>query len=384
MPTASMNKARFLSVGVVFLCGAAFAQELTPRAYWPTPVGTDVLILAYQRNSGDVLVDLSLPISGVDSDIEYLQAAYQRSFDMLGRSASLQVSQAYADGTTRGTLGEEFLQRSTSGLGDTRVRLAVNLKGAPAMNPEQFASLRQDPEMIVGASVIVQVPTGAYDADKLINLGANRWSIKPALGVIVPLHRTWLFEAEIGVWIFGDNDNFLGQTREQDEIFSAELHLIQPQLAGWQRHMHLVSERTCWSPGDRVDRVLAEFPLPGASTGRPTFLLYLRLPAGELEPTVGAKTGATVRGFFIQTRGVFAGLAGVVGGTIKVRGTSQGRGATRRIEFELTCEEGSRLVGEAFARRDDYHIAHFETHRRPVDVDALVSGRPKPATSEGP
>jgi len=165
---------------------------------------------------------------------------------------------------------------------------------------------------------------------------------------------------------------------------SAELHLIQPQLAGWQRHMRLVSEETCWSPGDRVDRLLAEFPLPGASTGRPTFLLYLRLPAGEPEPNVGAKTGDTVRGFFIQTRGVFAGLAEIVGGKIKVQGAAQGKGATRRIEFELVCEEGSRLTGQALARRNDYHIEHFETHRRPVDVDALVSRRATTTTSEGP
>jgi len=165
---------------------------------------------------------------------------------------------------------------------------------------------------------------------------------------------------------------------------SAELHLIQPRLAGWQRHMRLVSEQTFWSPGDRVDHVLAEFPLPGAATGRPTFLLYLRLPAGEAEPTVAAKTGATVRGFFIQTRGVFAGLAGVVDGKVRVRGTARGRDATRRIEFELVCEEGSRLVGQMLARRDDYHLEHFETHRRPVDVDALASAQPKPTTSKGP
>ena len=165
---------------------------------------------------------------------------------------------------------------------------------------------------------------------------------------------------------------------------SSKLHLIQPQLAGWQRHMRLVSEQVYWAPGDRFDRVLAEFPLPGAATGRATFLLYLRMPAGESEPSVGAETGVTARGFFIQTRGVFAGLASVVGGHVQVRGTARGRGATRRIAFELVCEEGSRLDGQILARRDDYHIEQFETHRRPIDVEALVSSPPKPTTSDGP
>jgi len=225
-------KRRLSVLGLVFLCGGALAQELTPRANWPTPVGTDVLILGYQQTTGDVVVDASLPISGVNSDIDYFQIAYQRALDLLGRSASLQISQAFADGRTEGVLGETSLQRITTGLTDTRFRLAVNLKGAPAMDPAQFAALRQNPKTIVGASVIVQVPTGAYDSDKVINLGTNRWSVKPAVGVIVPLRQSWLFEAEIGVWFFGDNNDFLGQTRKQDEIVSAELHLVKETRSG--------------------------------------------------------------------------------------------------------------------------------------------------------
>ena len=39
--------------------GGVSAQELAPRAYWPAPVGTNVAILAYQRNSGDIVIDPS-------------------------------------------------------------------------------------------------------------------------------------------------------------------------------------------------------------------------------------------------------------------------------------------------------------------------------------
>ncbi|MGB5690749.1 MAG: transporter [Woeseiaceae bacterium] len=58
------------------------------------------------------------------------------------------------------------------------------------------------------------------------DLGTNRWALKPAVGMIVPLHPTWLFEIEVGAWLFGDNDDFLGETREQDPIVSTEIHLI--------------------------------------------------------------------------------------------------------------------------------------------------------------
>ena len=206
--------------------GAAFAQELTPRAYWPTPNGVDVLVVSYQRTTGDIVTDPSLPVTGVDSEIDYLQLSYQRTFSLAGRTAALQLSVPYSQGTTQGVVEGEFLRRDTSGFGDTRLRLAYNLKGAPSMDAAAFQALRDEPQTIVGASVVIQAPTGDYDADRVINIGTNRWSVKPAIGVIWPLRPTWLFEFEVGAWFFGDNDNFLGDKRKQDPILSTELHLV--------------------------------------------------------------------------------------------------------------------------------------------------------------
>jgi hypothetical protein len=206
--------------------GIAVAQELTPRAYWPMPIGTNVLVLGYQRNTGDIVIDPSLPITGVESELDYFQVTYQRSFSIFGRSGSAQLSLPFADGLTEGTVEGEFLQRKTTGITDARLRMAVNLLGAPAMDAEGFRALRADPKTIIGASLLVQVPTGEYNSDKLLNLGTNRWSAKPAIGMIVPLRPTWLLEIELGAWFYGDNDNFLGEIREQDPIISTEIHLV--------------------------------------------------------------------------------------------------------------------------------------------------------------
>ena len=197
-----------------------------PRAYWPAPVGTNIVVLAYQRNSGDVVIDPSLPITGVESEIDYLQVGYQRVFSLFGRTAAVQLSLPYADGSTEGVVEGQFRQRKTSGLTDTRLRVTVNLRGAPSMNVADFQALRKNPKTIIGASMLLQAPTGAYDSDRLINLGTNRWAVKPAVGMIVPLRPTWLFEIEVGAWFFDDNDDFLGETREQDSIVSTEMHLI--------------------------------------------------------------------------------------------------------------------------------------------------------------
>lgn len=210
----------------LLIAGNVSAQELTPRAYWPAPVGTNVVAAAYQRNSGDIVIDPSLPITGVESEIDYLQVGYQRFFSLFGRTTTVQFNLPWADGTTAGIVDGEFRQRNTTGLTDARLRMAINLKGAPAMDVAEFQALRKDPTTIIGASILVQAPTGEYDSDRLINLGTNRWAVKPALGMIVPLHPTWLFEIEVGAWLFGDNDDFLGETREQDPIISTEAHLI--------------------------------------------------------------------------------------------------------------------------------------------------------------
>ena len=94
------------------------------------------------------------------------------------------------------------------------------------MTPPEFQELRRSPHPILGASLKVQAPTGHYEADKLINVGTNRWSAKAELGYILPVKPKWLLEFEFGTWFFGDNDEFLGVTREQEPIFSFQFHLV--------------------------------------------------------------------------------------------------------------------------------------------------------------
>jgi len=206
--------------------GTAAAQELVPRAYWPAPQGTNVLSLAYQYSSGDVVTDPSLPLVGVESAIHIGQLGYQRTLGLFGRTTNAQLSVPYSSAHTEGFYLGLPARRDVSGLGDARLRVSINLRGAPAMTPQQFRVLAENPTTLVGISLLVQAPTGQYDESRLINLGTNRWSVKPALGVIHPFSRDWMLEFEIGGWFFGDNDDFLGQTRQQDPILSTELHLV--------------------------------------------------------------------------------------------------------------------------------------------------------------
>ena len=59
----------FLAAILSLASGVSLAQELTPRAYWPAPKGTQVLTMAVLHHSGDTVPDPSLPLTGVDSRI---------------------------------------------------------------------------------------------------------------------------------------------------------------------------------------------------------------------------------------------------------------------------------------------------------------------------
>jgi hypothetical protein len=106
------------------------------------------------------------------------------------------------------------------------VTLNVNLRGAPSLTREDFLALRADPHLIVGASLKVLFPTGSYDSDSLINVGANRWAVRTQLGTIIPLRPKWLLELTAGVWFFGDNDSFITGKKEQKPIYSMQTNLI--------------------------------------------------------------------------------------------------------------------------------------------------------------
>jgi hypothetical protein len=206
--------------------GPAAAQDLTPRTYWPAPNGTRLFIFGYAHQTGDVVTDPSIPITGVDSRIDSAVLAYQQTIDLFGRTGNFQLEVPYVDGTTTGMVSNEPGRRDVSGFGDIAATLTINLLGAPSMSPADFQELRQQPRPILGASLKIVAPTGEYEADRLINIGTNRWAARLQLGYIRPLSRKWLLEISAGAWFFEDNDEFLGVTREQDPIAALNFHLV--------------------------------------------------------------------------------------------------------------------------------------------------------------
>ena len=196
------------------------AQELDPRAYSNAPVGLNFLITGYVHSEGAVVVDPTIPLTNANIRIHNGVFAYARSFEAWGRSAKFDIGMARVDLSGTAELNGQMVERQVTGWADPRLRVSINLLGAPALSLREMPSWRQD--LIVGASLYVWAPVGQYDIDRLVNIGTNRWAVKPELGVSKAAGR-WVFEIAAAVTLYGDNDQYLvTQTREQDPVYSIQ------------------------------------------------------------------------------------------------------------------------------------------------------------------
>ncbi len=202
----------------------ATAQSMEPRAYSNAPVGMNFLILGYVYQKGHVLLDPSVPIKDVNIEAHSALAAYSRVVDVFGKSGRIDLFVPYSRLTGSGTMGDREQERKMAGFADPAARFSVNLYGAPALTLEEFKDYRQD--TIIGVSFMTTAPLGHYDDSKLANIGSNRWSFKPEVGVSQAF-GSWTVEGIGGVTFFTDNDDYFdGQRREQAPIYSVQAHLI--------------------------------------------------------------------------------------------------------------------------------------------------------------
>jgi hypothetical protein len=215
------------------LTSLASAQELTPRAYWPAPIGTRVLVFGYQYATGDVLMDPSIPLYGVDSKIHTGVLAFLQTFSLSGRTANFVVELPHSWGSTKGRIFDTPARRDFQGFNDLGFSLSVNLWGAPSMTPKDFLELRAAPRTLLGASVKVIAPTGRYEMGRLINVGTHRWSFKQELGCMIPLAKKWLLELDLGTWFFTADKDFVMGKRKQNPIFALQAHLVRRFKAGF-------------------------------------------------------------------------------------------------------------------------------------------------------
>lgn len=212
------------------LAPQALAQ-VPGRFYWKSLSGGNAVPLIVESISGNSNpFDSSHAVLANGSvDATMALAGYGHTFTLSDRSAMLAVIMPMGRVSGEVTAAGQTFVQSVNGFGDPMLEFNVNLLGPPAQKSIPDA-LRYEPGFSADLLVDLALPIGEYDSDQPLNLGQNRWygrvgaPILWQLGDWVPGRRTTL-EFLPAVWLFGNNDDYVGQTLETDPLFQLDAHL---------------------------------------------------------------------------------------------------------------------------------------------------------------
>jgi hypothetical protein len=202
----------------------ARAQDIEPRAFSNAPVGVNFLVVGYAYTRGGLAFDSALPLTNPDLNTSNAVVGYAQVFDFWGKSGKFDAIVPYTWLSGTADLLGQPIQRTVDGFGNSLFRLSINLFGAPALTLKEFAAYKQD--VIVGVSLQVGAPWSQYDPSRVVNIGTNRWSFKPEVGVSKAM-GPWTLEFTAAATLFTDNDDFYGgNKRSQDPVYSTQGHAI--------------------------------------------------------------------------------------------------------------------------------------------------------------
>ncbi len=212
-----------LAAGLISTSSAIYAQSLEPRAYSNVPVGLNFLLVGYQNSSGALLFDPAVPITDANADIDMGLLGYVHTLDIAGKSAKVGALLPYASLSASGYVEDIFRTRETKGMADPTFYFSLDFYGAPALSMKEFKNYQQD--TIIGFTFKLAAPLGVYDPDKVINIGTNRWSFEPGIGISQAI-KNWTLEASASAAYYTENNDFdNGKTRQQDAIYSTQFHV---------------------------------------------------------------------------------------------------------------------------------------------------------------
>jgi hypothetical protein len=208
------------------------AQAQTPaRFYLDTLSGSSAVPLIVESVNGNTnpFDPAHIVVPGADFEATLALVGYARTFALFDRSALAAIILPMGRISGDVTLAGRTFSQSASGFGDPMLEFDINLIGPPAQENIPDV-LRYEPGFSLDLLADLALPIGEYDNDQALNIGQNRWYGRVGLpmtwqlGAWVPGRRTTL-ELLPAVWLFGDNDDYLGQRLETEPMFQLDAHL---------------------------------------------------------------------------------------------------------------------------------------------------------------
>lgn len=218
-------------LGLVALWAVPAHAQMPARFYWKSLSGGNAVPLLVESMSGNTNpFDPSMVLQG-DGNLDGTIAigGYARTFSLFDRSAMAAIILPMGRVSGEVSVGGISQTQSANGFSDPMFEFNLNLIGPKAQKTIPDA-LRYEPGFSVDLLLDLAIPIGKYDSSKQLNMGQNRWYGRIGLPVVwqlgpwIPGQRTTL-ELLPAVWIFGDNNDFLGQRLETDPIYQIDAHL---------------------------------------------------------------------------------------------------------------------------------------------------------------
>jgi len=212
----------------------SFALDPEPRKWNHIPIGGNFAGAGYAYTEADIFFDPALQLKNVKMKLHTAAVKYVYAFELLDKSARIDVTQGFQKAKWTGLLNGVSASTRRTGWSDTFVRFAVNLYGAPPLKGKEFFAYRAKTknETIIGTALMVRLPTGQYEKEKLLNLGQNRFVFTPQVG-LVHSRGNWTGEITGEISLHTKNDQFFnGNTRKQEAIYFTHAHLIRGITSG--------------------------------------------------------------------------------------------------------------------------------------------------------
>lgn len=205
--------------------------QLPARFYLHSLAGGNAVPLIFESMSGNTnpFDPAHTVMPGADFDSTVAMAGYAQTFEIQDRAALVAILLPMGRISGNATLGGLSFNESTSGFGDPTLEIDINLIGPPAQKNIPDA-MRYEPGFSLDLLADLALPIGEYDNGQALNIGQNRWygrvgmPVTWQIGSWAPGRRTTL-EFLPSLWLFGDNDDYVGQTLETDPIFQLDAHL---------------------------------------------------------------------------------------------------------------------------------------------------------------
>ncbi len=205
-----------------------YTQDIEPRRWSSIPLGVNVIAAGYAYTSGDVFFD---PVLGAE-DVIYtgngFVAGYVRPFRLGNKLARVDILLPISFSSWEGLLNGVPTRADRNGLADPRVRLSLNLTGPPPSSPKELQEYKATHPVFTtfGVSLAITVPLGQYSNTNLINLGGNRFVIRPQAG-FVHYWGPWSYELTTSLVLFTKNNDFFNDGElKQKALFAFQTHLI--------------------------------------------------------------------------------------------------------------------------------------------------------------